>query len=276
MYLLPNMSKDVLMDNIEISKVTSYGDYTPKNNKCFVYPMNYLEVTNNIGNIQIFRYEDFENIIFKMVASLTTGISAKVVPLNHRGKSEDVDASIPFAKYPTCSWSGDTFTNWQTQNAVNNKMDIIGGAISSGVSMMSGNIIGGIVSMSNTVMSKIGEFNRASFLPNYVNGQNTGDVNFGAKYNKITFRKMRCKLSQLRIIDNYFSRFGYARKRIFLPNFTGRLNFNYVEIGSNERAVNGEIPEQAQNDINNACRKGVTVWHNHNNVGNFEVDNSIV
>ena len=29
-------------------KTTSFSDYTPKNNKCFVYPYNYLYITNNM------------------------------------------------------------------------------------------------------------------------------------------------------------------------------------------------------------------------------------
>ena len=29
-------------------------------------------------------------------------------------------------------------------------------------------------------------------------------------------------------------------------------------------------------EINNACRKGVTIWHNHDNVGNYSLDNSII
>ena len=28
--------------------------------------------------------------------------------------------------------------------------------------------------------------------------------------------------------------------------------------------------------INNACRRGVTTWHNHANVGNYALDNIIV
>jgi len=28
-------------------------------------------------------------------------------------------------------------------------------------------------------------------------------------------------------------------------------------------------------EINNACRKGVTIWHNHANIGNYNLSNNI-
>lgn len=57
-YILP-FSDEVASFNTNISKLTSFKDYTPKNNKCFCYPYNYLLVTNNIGNQNIYKYEQF-------------------------------------------------------------------------------------------------------------------------------------------------------------------------------------------------------------------------
>lgn len=44
-----------------VEKHYTFSDFTPKNNKCYVYPYNYLFVSNNIGNRNIFKYEDFSN-----------------------------------------------------------------------------------------------------------------------------------------------------------------------------------------------------------------------
>lgn len=30
------------------------------------------------------------------------------------------------------------------------------------------------------------------------------------------------------------------------------------------------------NTINNTCRRSVTIWHNHENVGNYSLNNTIV
>lgn len=42
-----SMTQEIITHNIE--KVHSFSDYTPRNNKCFCYPYNYLYVTNNAG-----------------------------------------------------------------------------------------------------------------------------------------------------------------------------------------------------------------------------------
>lgn len=87
--------------------------------------------------------------------------------------------------------------------------------------------------------------------------------------------KMRCKKEYLEIIDNYFSRFGYKINTVKLPNITGRTYWNYVEIGGTEEIGYGTAPSASMQVINGACRKGTTIWHNHSNIGNFNLTNSI-
>lgn len=48
-------------ETFNLSKTTSFTDYTPKNNKCFCYPYNYIAINNNYGNFNMLRYEDFDN-----------------------------------------------------------------------------------------------------------------------------------------------------------------------------------------------------------------------
>lgn len=84
------------------------------------------------------------------------------------------------------------------------------------------------------------------------------------------FHKLRVKTECLKIIDDYFTRFGYAVKSLAMPNITGRAYWNYVEIGY------GEVPSKFMDTINNAYRHGVTIWHNYSNVGNYSLDNKII
>lgn len=90
--------------NTTIAKRHSFTNFTPKNNKCFVYPYNYLYVSNNQGSDNIFKYEDFtsNNCVFENQLAVTIGISGRIVPKNYRGKSYDYDESITLGKYPTC------------------------------------------------------------------------------------------------------------------------------------------------------------------------------
>ena len=122
----------------------------------------------------------------------------------------------------------------------------------------------------------IGQFYQASLLPSIQGGNNTGDVNFSARKNTFSIHHMRAKTEYLKIIDDYFTRFGYQINRVKKPNIYGRQYWNYIEIGQNEDIGYGEVPPKYMEIINNACRKGTTIWHNHANIGNYNLNNSII
>lgn len=69
---------------------------------------------------------------------------------------------------------------------------------------------------------------------------------------------------------------GYKTNRVKTPNITGRTYWNYIEIGSHEEFVHGNLPNNYLEVINNIARKGVTIWHNHDNIGNYSLNNTIV
>lgn len=126
-YYSVDESFESCIKNYLIKSITSFQNLNIKNNKCFCYPYNYLIVSNNVGNQIIYKYEDFEKfnlkgqeyLQFAVEMAITIGGSIRLVPLYHQNKENNYDESLPLAKLPTCSWSGDAFTNWLTQNAVN-------------------------------------------------------------------------------------------------------------------------------------------------------------
>ena len=268
--------------NTEIDKITSFSDYTPKNNKCFVYPYNYLFVSNNQGSNNIYKYEDFntEKCIFENQFSIAIGGSGRIVPKNYKGMATNDDEALALGKYPICAWSSDAFTNWLTQNSVNMAVSLgltagaIAGTIATG-GATAPVLAGAVMSVAGNIGNTIGQFYQASLLPNINGGQANGDVIWACNRNVFSFRQMRVKTEYLKIIDDYFTRFGYAIKSLALPNITGRKYWNYVEIGASEEIGYGEVPSKYMDIINNACRKGVTIWHNHANVGNYSLNNTI-
>lgn len=269
--------------NTEINKITSFSDYTPKNNKCFVYPYNYLFVSNNQGSNNIYKYEDFntEKCIFENQFSIAIGGSGRIVPKNYKGMATNDDEALALGKYPTCAWSSDAFTNWLTQNSVNMavSLGLTAGAVATTIATGGATapaLAGAVMSVAGNIGNTIGQFYQASLLPNINGGQANGDVIWACNRNMFSFRQMRVKTEYLKIIDDYFTRFGYAVKSLEMPNITGRKYWNYVEIGANEEIGYGEVPSKYMDTINNACRRGVTIWHNHANVGNYSLNNTIV
>ena len=104
-------------------------------------------------------------------------------------------------------------------------------------------------------------------------GANLGDISYSSNSINFLFKCMRLKDENMKIIDEYFSRFGYKINRIKKANLTGRPIFNFVEIGGDDVIGYGAVPSKYMEIINNACRKGITIWHNHSNIGNYNLDN---
>ena len=292
---LPNSNAPVTIRNADItlSSPSTINGYTPKNNKLFCYPYNALTITNNAGTQIDYRYEDFINNtpIFSIIAVPSPSCSCWLFPNNYKKSSNTKGGynwGLPIAKYPQGSWRGDQYTNWMTQNGVNilgHQIDAptahaIGGSLQAlvgGATRQYGSVFEGFGQMFGAVQ----EMYHASMIPNSIGGQiNSGDVAYA--YNKMspTYYKMSIKAEYAQIIDEWFSRFGYKTNRVKLPNQTGRTYWNYVKIGGTESIgystnTNRSVPASSMEVINNIYRAGVTIWHNHTNIGNFNLNNTI-
>ena len=295
------------------TKLSSFTGFTPKNNKVFCFPYNYLLITNNSSNQNIFKYENWYNsndVKFRFDGVTTCGGSARIAPVDYKNMSGvDEDESIPMSKFPTFSWSSDAYINWLSKNGVDIATSIlsigigVAGAVATGGAsiplqmgfqelakseeqraMIQGkqnlsnlsSAFGLGTSLASQVGNLIGAFSKASMLPNIVGGQNTGDVKYSVESNTFILKKMRAKTENLRVIDDYFTKYGYKTNRVKTPNITGRTYFNYIEIGDDSSIGYGEIPQNALAVINSICKRGVTIWHNHNNLGDYSVNNTIV
>ena len=284
-YLEINESDSPLVLSYNFSKISSFSDFTPKNNKCFTYPYNYILATNNVGNQNIYKYENFiyqgsiaENPIVDIELSLTIGCSGRLVPRGYKNIDKNYDESLPLGKFPTCAWSSDAFINWLTSNSVNIASSVGLGFLGTLLGFATGGVglaVAG-ASIAGSAANLIGQFNKADLLPSIQGGNNTGDISFSRLTTHFVLHHMRVKTENLRIIDDYFTRFGYKINRVKVPNITGRTYWNFIEIGSSEDIGYGDVPSNFMEIINQACRKGVTIWHNHENIGNYSLNNTII
>jgi hypothetical protein len=208
--------------------------------------------------------------------AISIGGSIRTIPIDYKNIEYYIDESLPLAKYPTCSWSADAYTNWLTQNAVNNTTFIAQKAFDATALIATGQVPAGIFTIGDMAHKIISDGYQQSLQPSIQGGQNTGDVNYSSGNNTFVYRQMRLKAEYMKQVDDYFTRFGYKIARVILPNITGRRYWNYVEIGSSEEVGHGNIPSNHLEIINKTFRRGVTIWHSHENIGNYNLDNSIV
>ena len=85
---------------------------------------------------------------------------------------------------------------------------------------------------------------------------------------------MSIRPEMARIIDNYFSMFGYRVNQVKVPNITGRRNWNYVKtIGC---YIDADIPQDDLNEIKLMFDKGITLWHNPATFADYSQNNDII
>ena len=284
----------IIDDNISISQPTTLGSFTPKNKKLLCYPYSCLTITNNSGTMAEFHYEDFINNapLFYLTGLQSPSCPMYIFPKNYKKDSTSKSGyawGIPLAKTPQGSWNADMYTNWMTQNGINilgMRLDAptthaIGGslqAFTGGATKQFGSIGEGFGAMIGATQ----ELYKASMIPSQIGGQTTvGDVTFAFDKLAPTYYKMRIREEYARSIDDWFTRFGYKVNRVKTPNQVGRKYFNYVQIGATENigySTNSirSVPSASMEIINNIYRNGVTIWHDHETIGNYSLDNIIL
>ena len=270
---------DAYSSDMSLSKMLTLNGYIPKNRKLLTYPFCALSVENNNGSANIYRFEFFnsDRCYCRLLGVPTIGCSIRIAPKDYKGVTINHAEGLVAGKYPTLGWINDTYTNWLTQNGVNIALGQVSGAIST----VANPTPVGMAQEGINVASGLYQMYAHQMLPDTVKGQtNCGDINSSGKFNTFIFKHLSITADFAERIDQFFTRYGYATNKLKLPNQTGRSVFNYIQIGQGENiGYSGNVisvPPDAMEKINNVYRSGVTVWHNHDNIGNFDLTNSIV
>lgn len=285
-------ASDMSDANYTLSMPSKLDNYTPKNNKMFTYPFSYLTIDNNAGACITERYENFvtpSTPSFYMGGSLGQGCSIKLCPIGYKGQAsaaENYEEGISAMKLPVCGWASDYYTNWLTQNALNIPLTIgktvaglglTAAAIGSGMVTGGAGVVAGAsaaVNAATQIGNLIAEQRQASLVPDQAHGNtNQSDCNMGFQ-KFFTVKCMSVKSEYAKIIDDYFSAYGYAINTIKLPNVTGRTNWNYVKtVGC---YIEAHIPQEDLAEIKAMFDKGVTFWHNPATFADYSQNNTIV
>ena len=134
-----------------------------------------------------------------------------------------------------------------------------------------GSVAGGIGGIANT----LGQIYQHSLIPPQAEGNiNGGDIAGADSKLTFTIQNMQVREEYARIIDGYFSMFGYKVNKLKLPNITGRANWNYIK--TIDINLEGEIPQRDLSVIKDMFNNGVTLWHNPNTMYDYSQNNGIV
>lgn len=187
------------------------------------------------------------------------------------------------------------------QNQIQNTIGLLEGAynttVGAGVAIASGGaaglpqtaqgitqLLGGGFNMLNTgidyhqaVATLDAQLYDISTLPPQAHSIDTSTMTLAAGIKGFELYYCYVNSESARIIDNYFTMYGYHVARIKVPEFHSRKTWNYI------RTVDCSVTGQASADvltlIQHIFDRGVTLWHVKDNIdayGDYTQDNSIV
>lgn len=275
-----------------ITLPTTLNGYAPKNKKLFTYPYSYMYVTNNAGADTTFNYEDFASNTpkFCIKGSLGQGCSTRLIPIGYKNigtTTDNLQYGLVGAKYPVCSWASDYYTNWMAQNAGNINTGVVSSIATRALGFENASLfnnttgmVGAAVGIATTIASTIAEVERAKIIPDQAHGNtSTSDMLVGCVSPSgtrvyFTVDCMSVRAENARIIDNYFTMFGYKVNTVKVPNITGRRNWNYVKtVGC---YIEADIPQDDLQQIKDMFNRGITFWHNPTTFADYSQNNDII
>ena len=275
---ISNSSGSVVFNWNNLTKPSNLAGYTPKNNKLFTYPYCYINASNHVGSNTVYRYEDFStsNINFDIEGAITPGMSIKLIPKNYKNKETNYIEGLNLGKFPICSWQTDVYTNWLTQNSVNIETKTLENLVNTGLNTLTSSnvqgITGSLVSGYFNIRNIMNEKYIHSLQPPQSNGNlNSGDVTFSSYNMSFILYHMCIKPEYSKIIDNYFSMYGYQVNDVKVPNVNTRPNWNYLK--TTGTTVRANIPQNHLDTLNSIFNKGITIWHSPNVIYNYNLNN---
>lgn len=250
-----------------------WSGYTVKNKKLLTSPFVTLYLTNNKGSAVEFPFEYFVNRSpgFSAWSTMSSSPGIMVYPQNYKGVSgANYDEAITITGFPMCSYNIDTYKAWLAQNSGYLLSDIVNTGLSTAVGGASSGL--GAVS---TVSGLIASIYHHSMMPAQAKGNTNGDVLYSNKLNSIYYGIKYIRLEFAKIIDDYFTMYGYATHRVKKPNIGTRPYWNYVKTVSAN--ITGSIPCDDLNQIISIFDHGITFWRVRSgavSVGDYSQDNS--
>ena len=250
--------------------------YKPKNNKLYTYPYNFLQVCTTSSSAS-YRYEFFKggDPTFQVDLPYTMPVQVALRPKFYKGSGDTrlITEGLIIDGYPMCSWNTDAYKAWLAQNATSLTLNGIGNGINIGAGIATGNpnaVAGGVYAIGSSLISAYEHSVNNNMTKGNINSANV-DISSKAK----NFYWGRCSITSeyARIIDNYFTRFGYATKLVKIPNRNSRRHWNYVK--TIDATITGSVPADDMKKICSIYDNGITFWKRGNEIGMYNLDNTV-
>lgn len=262
--------------------------YSPRNNKLYCYPYNFLYVSNNTGGGAVYKYEHFtnpENFNFRIAGALSPDANVFLYPRNYKGCVDNYDEGLTLSGFPTCAWNQDVYKLWLAQNQNQQNMSLISsglkigaGILTTAVGGLSGSLAGvgggAMTSVSGVldIQNMLAQRKDKEIQPPQAKGGHSVSVNVALNCHTFVLKQQCVTKEYANIIDGYFDLYGYAVKQVKLPSLKNRKNWTYLKtVGCH---VYGNFCVDDKKKIERIFDNGITFWVNGDSIGNYSLENT--
>lgn len=283
-FMIPNyFASDYIMgtktvESVTIPKQTANIDgYVPKNKKLFTYPYNFLYCTNNNGTTAEFHYELFNSgsdCVFLINSNASPVPELLMTPSNYKFMGYNANERMTLDTFPQCSYLSESYVNWIGSKVASKATGILSMLV--GRAVVDDNAKYGVESdfMTETAKAKavISKAVTRFITPQQARGTIEGSTAVAGNLVSFDFYNMTIRSEFAKIIDEFFSVYGYQTNRVKIPNISSRPKWNYVKTLNS--SITGSIPANDLAKIRAIYDKGVTFWKNGAEVGDYSLPNN--
>lgn len=293
-------SSAISQDVYHFAREMELDNYVPRNKKLFCYPYSRICVSNNSGTVTEYRWELFSDpqdpiVEFDIIGTTMGNPSILCYPEDYDRVDEKYDNAIAMTNFPPIPWINDTYKAFIAQNKANIVSSIIGTVMgtagAAGATVSTGfksskeaggaassiggtlGVIGSMASPVQNVLSIMTEQKAHQFAPDTVANLAQSDmIMLLAKRMRFDFYNVTLKREVARSIDEFFDAFGYACRRIKVPDIHARQSWSYVKTAG--CILKGSAPADAKADIIKMFDNGIRVWTSPLIIGDFTQPNT--
>lgn len=273
--------------------------FRPKNYKLYGYPYCYMYATNNMGSSAVYRWEFWPapedgGPAFVVTGSLTPDGGARLIPMNYNGQVRHYREGITLNGYPTCAWDTDMYKLWLAQNQNTQSLGMgsavlkigagIAGAVAGAAGIMTGvgavagvptaaAGVGMVASGAQQIAGMVAQKRDQELEPPQAKGTYSASVNMVNNEHCFSLYFMCPNPEHARIIDDYFTMYGYKLNRVQVPNICARPSFTYVK--TVDCHINGYLGTEDRVKIESIFDKGITFWTDGDRVADYSQDNEV-
>lgn len=250
---------------------TMLDGYKPVNKKVLQYPYNYLLIDNANGGTLTLRYEFFKNFIPRLVVAGNVSTPVQIIcrPTNYKGIDlpaggspfypHDTTQQLCLADFPLCSWNSNAFSEWASKEIIPMTLKTLG-------TMMTGNP----VAIGNQMLNTISETYRHSIEADNFHGNNrSGSINVAMGTMQFYKRRVHVTAEYAKIIDDYFTKYGYAIEKLEVPQRANRVYWTYLK--TKGCVITGNCPAESIRRVQSLYDRGICWWTSNSMVGNYNL-----